>query len=146
MIHFFVESIDFTPLPLLSSVPDWLNQVVEHYDQSIQEINLIFCSDNYLLAINQQYLSHDYYTDIVTFDNRELSNQPLESDIFISIDRVRENAQNLNVIFFHELLRVIVHGVLHLLGFTDTSDTHKLEMRTLESKLVQDYFQNFHSS
>ncbi len=146
MIQFFVEDTNFVPHPLLSSVTNWLLQVVTFYNQSIKEINYIFCSDEYLLTINQQYLSHDFFTDIITFDNRDQSSQPLESDIFISVDRVKENSQQLNTSFLHELLRVIVHGILHLLEFNDSDDIEKSEMRTLESKFVDMYFQEFHSS
>ncbi|MGB3586375.1 MAG: rRNA maturation RNase YbeY [Tunicatimonas sp.] len=146
MIQFFVEDTNFVPHPLLSSVTNWLLKVVTFYNHSIKEINYIFCSDEYLLTINQQFLSHDFFTDIITFDNRDQSSQPLESDIFISVDRVKENSQQLNTSFLHELLRVIVHGILHLLEFNDSDDIEKSEMRTLESKFVDMYFQEFHSS
>ncbi|WKN46099.1 rRNA maturation RNase YbeY [Tunicatimonas pelagia] len=146
MIQFFVEDIDFDPQNLLVPTPDWLLEVVSQHNQSVQEINYIFCSDEYLLSINQQYLSHDYYTDIITFDNRDDINQSLEGDIFISIDRVRENAHQLSASFLSEFLRVIVHGILHLLGFKDSTDAEKLEMRSLENKFVNLYFQNFHLS
>ncbi len=146
MVHFFVEDTDFSPHSILPLVPEWLLQVAKHYDRTIQEINYIFCSDEYLLTINQQYLSHNYYTDIITFDNRDQTDQPLESDIFISVDRVKENAQHMNTPFLNELLRVTIHGVLHLLEFNDSTDAEKLEMRLLESKFISIYFQNFHST
>ncbi|MEM9675916.1 MAG: rRNA maturation RNase YbeY, partial [Bacteroidota bacterium] len=94
--------------------------------------------------VNREYLDHDYYTDIITFDNRDNSTHPLESDIFISTERVQENAQILKVDFLNELLRVIVHGVLHLLGFDDHSESSKLQMRNLEDEYVAVYFRHFH--
>jgi rRNA maturation RNase YbeY len=143
MVHFFVEDILFD-LQTLQSVPSWLSWVVEKHNQSISGINYIFCSDRYLLQINRDYLSHDYYTDIITFDNRDNSDEPLESDIFISTERVQENALQLQLDFFTELLRVIVHGILHLLGFDDHTEPSKLQMRNLEDEYVSSYFSQFH--
>ena len=97
----------------------------------LSNINYIFCSDDYLLTINQEHLNHDYYTDIITFDLSEKENN-IESDIFISIDRVKENAKNNHVKFHIELYRVLIHGVLHLLGFNDKNEEEKLIMREKE--------------
>ncbi|MGD1889970.1 MAG: rRNA maturation RNase YbeY [Cyclobacteriaceae bacterium] len=143
MIQFFVEDVSFDP-QILQSVPDWLILVAEQHNQSISSISYIFCSDDYLLQVNRDYLNHDYYTDIITFDNRDGSTHPLESDIFISTERVQENAQILKVDFLNELLRIIVHGVLHLLGFDDHSESSKLQMRNLEDEYVAIYFSQFH--
>jgi len=143
MIQFFVEDVSLD-LEILKSVPAWLSWVAEQHNQSIFNINYIFCSDKYLLQINQEYLTHDYYTDIITFDNRDNSDQSLESDIFISTERVQENAYQLRLDSFTELLRVIVHGILHLLGFDDHTQSSKLQMRDLEDEYVSSYFSQFH--
>lgn len=111
----------------------WLETCVNREGYSHQEINYIFCSDEYLLDINRKHLNHDYYTDIITFDLSELPKQ-LEADIFISIDRVRENAAEQEEEFEMELNRVLVHGILHLMGYRDKTDAEKLVMRSLENK------------
>jgi len=99
------------------------------------DINYIFCDDEYLLEINKQYLDHDYYTDIISFDY-SVGNE-LHGDIFISLDRVRENASDFNVTFEEELKRVIIHGVLHYCGFKDKSDDEELLMRLKEDEKIK---------
>jgi len=110
----------------------WLQQVAQGYDQEIESINYIYCSDNYLLQINQKYLKHDYFTDIITFDHRNSTVEPIEADIFISIDRVKENASHHDVNWTNELHRVMIHGLLHLLGLDDKTDKQKQLMRETE--------------
>ncbi len=129
-IHFFEEDISFQ-LEEPNKIINWVQQIINQHQQSLEEINYIFCSDSYLLNINQEYLNHDTYTDIVTFNNSEESNK-IESDIFISIDRIKENANSYNKSFEHELYRVMIHGVLHLLGFDDKTEEEKLVMREKE--------------
>jgi rRNA maturation RNase YbeY len=130
-INFFQEETDFE-LKEESIIITWLESVVEAEGQRIEEINFIFCNDEYLLSINKAYLDHDYYTDIITFDNRDNISDHIEADIFVSIDRVKENAQNLNIQFELELSRVMVHGLLHLLGYHDKSEQEILQMREKE--------------
>ena len=130
-IQFFSEDTSFE-LQSPEQVSDWISGIVQSEDQEISAINFIFCSDNYLLEVNRTYLNHDYFTDIITFDQREYDDDPLESDIFISIDRVKENAEALSNSFNTELHRVIIHGVLHLLGWNDKSDDEKQAMREKE--------------
>ncbi|HRD08546.1 MAG TPA: rRNA maturation RNase YbeY, partial [Saprospiraceae bacterium] len=102
------------------------------------QINYIFCSDDYLLQINQEYLQHDYYTDIITFPYQQGKN--IESDIFISLDRVRENAAEFaDGDYARELLRVIAHGLLHLSGYGDKTDEEALKMRAAENKAIESY-------
>lgn len=108
----------------------WLSKVCDLEQKSIREINIIFCSDEYLLTMNKEYLSHDYYTDIITFD---YYTEAITGDLFISIDRVRENALMNNVSFDNELRRVIAHGVLHLLGYGDKSEEESILMRKKEN-------------
>ncbi len=107
--------------------------------RSFESLSYVFCSDEYLLEINRQYLQHDYYTDIITFDLSE-PNSPLEGDIYISIDRVRENAKSLQVSIQEELHRVIFHGALHLCGFKDKKPADILAMRNAENKYLKRYF------
>jgi probable rRNA maturation factor len=101
--------------------------------KKIETVNIIFCSDEYLIQINRQYLQHDYYTDILTFP---YSTDTLHGDLFISVDRVKENAQELHLLFNEELMRVIIHGVLHLLGFKDNNQTAKKIMSAKEDEYL----------
>lgn len=128
-ITFFCEDIDFK-LPNKATVKTWLLDVAKMHNQHISAINYIFCSDDYLLDINKTYLNHDYYTDILTFDQSE--GDEITADIFISVDRVRENAEAFATIPDKELYRVMVHGLLHLIGFDDQTEEEKQAMRKTE--------------
>jgi rRNA maturation RNase YbeY len=130
MIHFFNEDVDFT-VPNPRKTKTWLKAIIKAEGYELNQLNYIFCSDEYLLNINRQYLEHDFYTDIITFDNSEVESI-VEGDIFISIERVSENAKDLNKTFNEELLRVLAHGILHLVGYDDIEDEQELEMRTKE--------------
>lgn len=129
-IHYFSEEVDFS-LKSKTSITQWINDIIISEGFQLGEINYIFCSDNYLLNINQEYLNHDTYTDIITFDN-SLERGVIESDIYISVERVRENATELRLPFETELQRVMIHGVLHLLGWGDKSPDDKMRMREKE--------------
>ncbi|MDO3626764.1 rRNA maturation RNase YbeY [Mucilaginibacter sp. BT774] len=129
-INFFEEDISFK-LKNKTAVKQWVKAAIEAEGYKLKELNYIFCSDEYLLKINQQYLDHDTYTDIVTFDNSE-KDGIIEGDIFISIDRIRENAIKFNSGEIHELHRVIIHGVLHLLGYQDKAAEKKKIMTAKE--------------
>lgn len=107
--------------------------------QPIDYLNVIFCDDEYLLSINKQFLRHDFFTDIITFDLSTTS-QCLEAELYISIDRVKDNAKTLSIPFYHELHRVIFHGLLHLLGYKDKLKADQLIMRSMEEKLLMQYF------
>ncbi len=109
----------------------WIKQVLEQEQKHLQELNYIFCSDTYLHKLNVQYLNHDTYTDIITFDNAE-SEDNIEGDVFISIERVKENAELLQTPFDKELQRVMIHGVLHLCSYQDKSKAEKERMREKE--------------
>ena len=102
------------------------------------DLNYIFCSDDYLLEINKQYLDHDYYTDIITFDNSEEEGK-IEGDIYVSVDRVKENAIEFGANFETELRRVLIHGLLHLMNYTDTSEELKAQMRAKEDECLLIY-------
>lgn len=129
-IQFFNEDISFE-LENQTQITRWLIDIIANEGYHLIELNYIFCSDSYLHSINISYLNHDTFTDIITFDNSEEPNT-IESDIFISIDRVRENATLFDVSFDHELRRVIVHGLLHLVGYQDKSSEEITLMRKKE--------------
>ena len=111
---------------------DWISRVIASENKKEGDINYIFCDDDFILDINQQYLEHDYYTDIISFDY-SVGNE-LHGDIFVSVDRVRENAEDFNVSFDDELRRVIIHGVLHYCGYKDKSEEDERMMRVKEDE------------
>ncbi len=125
-----VEDLSLTE----ESLTDWITKVCSKESKEFGDISLIFCSDEYLLEMNRTHLNHDYYTDIITFDYSE--NQLVSGDLFISIDRVCENASDFNVSFVHELHRVIIHGVLHLCGYKDKSNEEEKLMRSKENEAL----------
>src|ERR1700744_4189985 len=129
-IHFFEEDVRFN-LKNKNKVKDWVKSTIAAEDYKLQELNYIFCSDAYLLQINRQYLDHDTYTDIITFDNSE-KEKVITGDIFISIERIRENAAKFETGELNELHRVIIHGALHLLGYTDKTAASKKLMTSKE--------------
>lgn len=131
-IDFHIESIDFR-LENEAALKEWILQVIAAEGGRLSFIHYVFCSDEFLHKINLEYLQHDTYTDIITFPYRE---DIIESDIFISIDRIKENAEQFGVTFQEELYRVIIHGVLHLLGFGDKTDEEKSIMRSKENQYV----------
>ncbi|MFK7033142.1 rRNA maturation RNase YbeY [Flavobacterium oreochromis] len=114
---------------------EWIKTVIESENKELNEINYIFCNDEYLLEINKQYLDHDYYTDIISFDYTE--NNLIAGDIFISIDRIKENAIDLGVSFDEELKRVIIHGVLHYCGYKDKTSSEEELMRLKEDEKIK---------
>ncbi len=130
-IYFHSEEIEFT-YSRQQEMKNVLDKLVTDNDMQMGTLNVIFCSDEYLLQMNRDYLQHDYYTDIITFNYNEANF--ISGDLFISIDRVNENAESLGVESMHELNRVIIHGVLHLVGFNDKSEQEKTEM-TLQEDL-----------
>lgn len=129
MISYYSEGVDFT-LKGKALNNKWLRLVAESEIRRIGDVAVIFCSDNYILDINLKYLQHDYFTDIITFDYSE--GDKLSGDLFISIDSVRDNAVHYGVEFEEELYRVIVHGILHLIGYDDHTASQQKEMRVKE--------------
>ena len=130
-IRFFTEDSSVV-LKNKAKLRDWFINTAKAEGNCIKELNYIFCSDAYLLEMNQSYLNHDTYTDIITFDNSETDGKVL-GDIFISIDRIKENAKNFGVTESEELHRVMIHGLLHLLGYSDKSKTEKAKMTEKEN-------------
>jgi len=114
---------------------DWINRVVVSEGFSAGQIDYIFCSDDYLLQLNEEYLNHDTFTDIITFDYT--NGKTISGDIFISIERVEDNAKKFGVEFSNELKRVMSHGVLHLAGFGDKSKEEKKTMREKEDEKIK---------
>lgn len=112
----------------------WLSKVTGHYGRSTGDIAYVFCSDKYLLEINQKHLDHDYYTDIITFNYN--NGGVISGDMYISVERVKENALTFEVDFLTELSRVMAHGFLHLIGYNDITEEEKLEMREQETKCL----------
>ena len=117
----------------------FLPKVFRQHKKQLSNLTYIFCSDNYLLGINKAHLQHDFYTDIITFDLSEITGQ-ITGEIYISTDRVRDNAATLGVNIKEELHRVIFHGALHLCGFKDKSARLQKEMRVAEDNLLTQYF------
>ena len=107
----------------------WINKVVEGEGQKIDQLSYVFCNDEYLVDLNRQFLNHDTLTDILTFPYK---GEGVKGEIYISIDRVKENAKELNIEFREELRRVMIHGVLHLLGYKDNTENQKQKMRKAE--------------
>ena len=130
-INFFTEDIAYK-LKNKTIIRKWIGDSVQAENSFLGELNFIFCSDEYLLKINQEYLNHDTYTDIITFDNSEEENE-ISGDIFISVERVAENAGKYEIDADTELKRVIIHGVLHLIGFPDKKPEEKELMTSKEN-------------
>ena len=131
-IFFHKESVSF-PLDT-SLINNWIENAVLSLGYSLKNLSFVFCDDEYLKNINVKYLGHDHYTDVISFDYS--TEEGLVGDVFISIERVRENANNFKVSFNEELFRVIIHGVLHLCGFNDKTDKEIKEIRKQENHFL----------
>lgn len=132
-IRFAVQNIDFELLES-GKVKKWITEVIQRRQKKVGNISYLFCDDEYLLGVNRQYLNHDTYTDIITFDY--VAADLISGDIMISVERVGENAEKFGVPAEQELHRVIIHGVLHLLGQGDKSDAEAAEMRRQEEEAL----------
>ena len=130
MVSYFTQDIVF-PFKEKRLTSRWLKFVAESESNRLGDVAIIFCSDNYILDVNIKYLQHDYYTDIITFDYCE--GNRLSGDLFISVDSVRENASVYGTEFADELNRVIVHGLLHLIGYDDHAEADIATMRAKEN-------------
>lgn len=122
-------------------ISNWIKEVISNYEKEIGHITIIFSNDAYILEINKQYLNHNYFTDIITFDYSH--ERKIEGDIFISLDTVLNNSKIYDVSFNNELLRVIIHGILHLLGFKDKEEFDKTIMREKENKCLELFFEKY---
>ncbi len=128
-----VEDVDFQLVNEIS-LSSWVEKTIETEGATLSAVSYIFCSDDYLHQMNVEYLNHDTLTDVITFPYND---NPIEGDIFISIDRVKDNAQDLNIAFNDELHRVMIHGVLHLCGYSDETDEQEAEMRQKEDEYLK---------
>ncbi|GAB3707137.1 rRNA maturation RNase YbeY [Spirosoma flavus] len=134
MIRFFNEDVPFK-LPQKQAVRKWLKEQATREGYSVGELNYIFCSDDYVLQVNRDYLQHDYYTDIITFDQSDEEGK-IEGDIFISVERVVDNAAQLGHSPEQEMHRVLAHGLLHLCGYGDKTDEEEAQMRAKENDWI----------
>jgi len=133
-INFFKEDVSCPGLDR-EKFKKWVTEVIKTYDKEPGELAFIFVSDDYLYKMNKKYLNHDCYTDVITFDYSK--ENIISGDVFISVDRVKENADKYGVTFINELSRVIIHGVLHLIGFKDKTEEEKNFMRQEENKALR---------
>lgn len=135
-VHFHNSDINFR-LPQKNKLKAWVERCVHERKYVLESLDIIFCSDEYLLDMNRQYLEHDYYTDIITFDLRENRNSAtIVGELYISVDRVKDNARSLGVPITEEFHRVIIHGTLHLMGWDDKTPSHVEKMRMEEDKCL----------
>ncbi len=128
------ENLGFS-LKEKASIKNWISKILKQEGKTPGSISYFFCTDEYLLHINRQFLQHDFYTDIITFDYSEKTK--VEGEIFISIDRVKENAHSFKQPFERELMRTIIHGILHLCGYTDKTAANKKTMRAKEDAAIK---------
>ncbi len=129
-IHFFEEDIN-SRLAQKKLLKVFLNQIIQSEKKLLNSLSFIFCSDEYLLKINKTFLNHNYYTDVISFLISS-GNEPIIAEIYISCERVRENSKNLKVLYPQELIRVIIHGTLHICGYSDKTSNLKQEMDRIQ--------------
>ncbi|WP_336962171.1 rRNA maturation RNase YbeY [Chryseobacterium contaminans] len=134
MIQFFYENL---PESVDTDYKQWLEDLILSEGKKLGEINYIFCDDEYLLKINQDYLQHDYYTDIITFDY--VKGKTISAEIFVSLQRISDNASTLSRDYEDELRRVLAHGILHLIGYKDKTEEEEKEMRRMEDLYLTKY-------
>ena len=127
-----------------TDIKNWIRTIISEYNKRPDNINIIYVSDEYILEINNKYLNHNFFTDIITFNYN--SETLISGDIFISVERVRENAETFKCSYEKELLRVIIHGIFHLLGFNDESKQQKDKMRKLEDDALKSFPKSIVSS
>ena len=138
MINYFFENIDKKNID--SNISIWLEDLILSENKKPGDINYIFCDDDYLLKVNQDYLDHDYYTDIITFDY--VKGKTISGDIFVSLPRILDNASTLSQNFESEFNRVLAHGILHLCGYKDKTEEEQTQMRAKEDFYINQ-FKNF---
>jgi probable rRNA maturation factor len=133
-IHFEYEDIEAPSFLNQEVISNWLNDIASGYQSKIVNLQYIFCDDEYMLEVNREHLNHDYYTDIITFPYQE--GKLVEADILISLESVQENADHYKVTYQEELMRVMVHGLLHVVGFSDKTEEESLKMRKAEDEAI----------
>lgn len=138
MIQFFFEEVENKILP---NYTKWLEDIISSEYKKLGKINYIICDDHYLLKINQDFLQHDYYTDIITFD--KVKGKTINADIFVSLQRIEDNAESMQKNEEEELRRVLAHGLLHLIGYKDKTEEEQILMRSKEDFYLDQYNQNY---
>jgi rRNA maturation RNase YbeY len=141
MIRFITENVDFPPIEK-QIINRWIKEIALQYGKKTRDITYIFCNDERILEVNKQYLNHDYFTDIITFDYTD--GQIISGDIFISLDTVKSNSDEFNVSFEQELNRIIIHGILHLCGQCDNTPELRLEMTAKENLALKRLLEHTH--
>jgi len=136
-INFFTADKGYS-LKEKAKIKDWIQSEAILYKKEIQEISIIFCSDEYLLDLNKRFLNHNYFTDVITFDN-SIENT-INGEIYISVDRLKENAKNLKAKLFDEYIRIIIHGTLHLFGYGDKTEEEKSIMTQKENEAIDRFY------
>ena len=133
-VDFFCEDVE-RPRVKYIALKNWIKSVIESHKKKVGKIAYVFCSDEFLLNMNKEYLKHDYYTDVITFDNTEDEKGKISGEIYISVDRVAENSKTYNT-EDTEIFRVIIHAILHLLGYDDKTPEEQEKMRAMEDKCL----------
>lgn len=134
--HYLIEPFY---LPNRSAIKKFLLSVFKYYSRPVESLNYIFCTDDYLLDLNKEYLHHNYYTDIITFELNP-PKQPIQADIYISIERARHNAKAYGAPIIHETMRLLIHGALHLCGYKDKTEKEFKKMKALEELHLNQWF------
>lgn len=134
-VLFYKEGISYPDFFSEDLLNKWLDVIARYYSKRIGSLSFIFCDDSYILSINQKYLNHDYYTDVITFDYCQ--DELLSGDIFISLDTVRSNSLQFNTLFIDEFHRVFCHSILHLIGFKDKTEVDSNTMRKNENLCLE---------
>lgn len=134
-VSFFYEETKFK-IRKAKKIKLWIDKIIKQEKNLLQQVNIIFCSDSYLYEINLQHLQHDTLTDIITFDYSP-QKQYIQADLYISIERVKENAKKFKISIFNEILRVIAHGIMHLIGYNDKTNKEKEIMRNKEDQYIK---------
>lgn len=135
MINYFFEEI--SAITIDPNISIWLESIIENEDKKLGKIQYIFCDDEYLLKVNNEYLQHDFYTDIITFDY--VKGKKISGDIFVSLQRIKDNANLLSTNESEELKRVLAHGILHLCGYKDKTDIEQMLMTEKENFYLSKY-------
>ena len=133
MVCFYSENISLPKIPK-RKIAAWIKLVAQKYGKKVGEIAYVFCDDEKILELNRQYLNHDYFTDIITFDYSE--KDIIAGDIFVSLDTVKTNSEKFNTLYINELYRVIIHGILHLCGQNDKTPKEQKIMREKENEAI----------
>lgn len=133
MINYYTENVKLPPIQK-KAVSEWIKKVAELHHKKVGNVSYIFCDDAKILAVNTEYLQHDYYTDIISFDYTE--GDKIAGDLFISLDTVKSNSEQFSTIYLDELHRIIIHGILHLCGYEDKSDEARQNMTRLENEAL----------